>query len=190
LCLLYPKRSITSHRFCGSGRLFPGLRSEMRRAESDMIGLVVTDEVINSGREQAYLGIIPLSREYCKKCTNWVSFRKSNLPVRSKMPKRVQNGQNLLLRLQVEPGGRQGGGRGEAGGGGGWAGGGSGKWPGGQAVEATERRHCERVTKKQRRASNGSVARFSSACSYETMQERRGVLVGAFQSEREEETRD
>jgi len=36
----------------------------------------------------------------------------------------------------------------------------------------------------------GSLTRFSSACSYETMQERRGVLVAAFQSEREEETRD
>jgi hypothetical protein len=31
---LYPERSITSHRFCGSERLFPGLlESETRRAE-------------------------------------------------------------------------------------------------------------------------------------------------------------
>jgi hypothetical protein len=33
---LYPVRSITSHRFCGIGRLFPGLEAEMRRAESDI----------------------------------------------------------------------------------------------------------------------------------------------------------
>jgi len=32
--------------------------------------------------------------------------------------------------------------------------------------------------------------RASRACSYGTVQERRGVLVGASQNEREEETRD
>ena len=38
---LYPKRSITSHSICGSGPLFPGLRSEKRRAESVMAELLV-----------------------------------------------------------------------------------------------------------------------------------------------------
>jgi len=40
LMRLYPKRSIASHRFCGSGRLFPGLLEETRRAESDMTWLM------------------------------------------------------------------------------------------------------------------------------------------------------
>jgi hypothetical protein len=35
-----------------------------------LIELLVADDVINSGREQAYLGIIRLSREYCRKCRN------------------------------------------------------------------------------------------------------------------------
>ena len=34
------------------------------------------------------------------------------------------------------------------------------------------------------------AACFARACSYEAIRERRGVLVGALQSEREEETRD
>jgi hypothetical protein len=38
---LYPERSITSHRFCGSARLFPGLLvRETRRAER-MTGLLI-----------------------------------------------------------------------------------------------------------------------------------------------------
>src|SRR3981081_3271871 len=36
---LYPKRSITSHRFCGSGRLFRLFKDEARRAESGMAEL-------------------------------------------------------------------------------------------------------------------------------------------------------
>jgi len=44
---LYPKRSITSHRFCGSGRLFRGFKDEVRRAESGMAELVVADYAIN-----------------------------------------------------------------------------------------------------------------------------------------------
>ena len=116
---LYPKRSITSHRFCGSGRLFPGLRSETRRAEIGMTGTVVMDDVINSGREQAYLSIFPLSRELCRKCTNFGSFCKSHLPVRSQTAKRVQNGQSLLISLQAGGGRREaGGGRSEVGRGG------------------------------------------------------------------------
>jgi len=175
LCLLYPKRSITSHRFCGSGRLFR-LSDGKREAGSDMrwllTELVVADDTNNSERRQAYLGFIPLSREYCIKCIKLAAFCKSNQPVRSKEAKRLQNGQILLL--SVQPGRRRR--RREAG--------------GDQAVTARECRRSECVTKERRRASNESVARFSSACSYKTMQEKRGVLVGAFQSEREEETRD
>jgi len=33
---LYPKRSIASHRFCGSGRLFRGFNDGKREAGSDM----------------------------------------------------------------------------------------------------------------------------------------------------------
>jgi hypothetical protein len=105
LCLLYPKRSITSHRFCGSGRLFPGLRSEARRAEIDITGAAVTESVSNSGREQAYLGNIPLSREFCKICTNRPTFMQSNPAVRSKKAKRVRNGR--VSALTSELGGRR-----------------------------------------------------------------------------------
>ena len=76
-----------------------------------MTGTVVMDDVINSGREQAYLSIFPLSRELCRKCTNLGSFCKSHLPVRSQTAKRVQNGQSLLIRLQVGGGRREVGGR-------------------------------------------------------------------------------
>lgn len=37
---LYPKRSITSHRFCGSGRLFRRFSDGKREAGSDMIWLL------------------------------------------------------------------------------------------------------------------------------------------------------
>ena len=43
---LYPKRSIASHRFCGSGRLFPGLGAETQRVS--MNELVVTEDRSNS----------------------------------------------------------------------------------------------------------------------------------------------
>ena len=48
---LYPERSITSHRFCGSGRLFPGLETETRRAEI-MTGSMVrrTLAIPNAGK--------------------------------------------------------------------------------------------------------------------------------------------
>src|SRR6185503_5535072 len=36
---LYPERSITPHRICGSGRLLPGLELETQRAESSMSDL-------------------------------------------------------------------------------------------------------------------------------------------------------
>jgi hypothetical protein len=48
---LYPERSITPHRFCGSERLFPGLlERETRRAESitGMLPEIVVAEVVNS----------------------------------------------------------------------------------------------------------------------------------------------
>ena len=141
-----------------------------------LTGLVVADDTNNSGREQAYLGIIALSREYCKICTIWASFCKSNLLVMSKTPKRLQTGQLLLLSVQKL-------GKREAGSG---SGSGSGR---GRGV-AREGRRCECVTKKPRQASSGVARRLSTACSYKIMQERRGVLIGAFQSEREEETRD
>jgi hypothetical protein len=55
----------------------------------------------NPGREQAYLGIILLSREYCKICTISASFCKRNLPVMSKTPKRLQIGQGWPLTRQA-----------------------------------------------------------------------------------------
>jgi len=55
---LYPKRSITSHRFCGSERLFPGL--ETRRAEI-MTELVVAKDTSNPEHAQEYFTCIPMS---------------------------------------------------------------------------------------------------------------------------------
>lgn len=48
---LYPKRSIASHRICGSGRLFPGLERETRRAES--MTRLVTELVVAKDNEQS-----------------------------------------------------------------------------------------------------------------------------------------
>ena len=48
---LYPKRSIVSHRICGSGRLFPGLERETRRAES--MTRLVTELVVAKDNEQS-----------------------------------------------------------------------------------------------------------------------------------------
>jgi hypothetical protein len=69
---LYPKRSITSHSICGSGRLFPGFKRETRRAES-MTGLVTELVVAKDNEQSRTLGRISrpiqMSREYCIKCT-------------------------------------------------------------------------------------------------------------------------
>src|ERR1700716_4085035 len=43
---LYPKRSIASHKFCGSGRLFPGLLERVTR----IAGLMMAQECQASGR--------------------------------------------------------------------------------------------------------------------------------------------
>ena len=48
---LYPERSITPHSICGSGRLFPGLERETRRAES-MTELLVAENMIDSKWQQ------------------------------------------------------------------------------------------------------------------------------------------
>jgi len=61
---LYPERSITSHRFCGSERLFPGL--ETRRAES-MTGSVVANDISNPERGQEYSTTIQMSMQFLKK---------------------------------------------------------------------------------------------------------------------------
>jgi serine-type D-Ala-D-Ala carboxypeptidase len=59
---LYPERSITPHSICGSGRLFPGLESETRKA--DMTWLVVAKYKNNPERGQAYFTTIPMSRRF------------------------------------------------------------------------------------------------------------------------------
>jgi hypothetical protein len=55
---LYPKRSITSHRFCGSGRLFR-FKGETQQAESCMAELVVADQrsIPDAGKD-----MLPFSR--------------------------------------------------------------------------------------------------------------------------------
>ena len=66
---LYPERSITPHSICGSGRLFPGLERETRRAEG-MTGLltelVVTDDTNYSKRGQEYSTTIQMSRQFAE----------------------------------------------------------------------------------------------------------------------------
>ena len=55
---LYPERSITSHRFCGSERLFPGLlERETRRAERMtglVIGLAVAEDLSNPNAARVF----------------------------------------------------------------------------------------------------------------------------------------
>lgn len=51
---LYPKRSIASHSICGSGRLFPGLERETRRAES--MTWLVTELMVAKDNEQSEPG--------------------------------------------------------------------------------------------------------------------------------------
>jgi hypothetical protein len=159
---LYPKRSITSHRFCGSGRLFPGLRSETRRAKSGMIGLVATDDASNSERRQAYLGIIPLSREYCRKGTKRASFCKSHRHVSSKQVRILRNRQVFDPRRRpiALVGASL---RGKAARAGQRVSGSAGqrvRRQGGRAVTARERRRYECVTNWRRRASSGVVRAF------------------------------
>ena len=52
---LYPERSITSHRFCGTERLFPGLlERETRRAERMTIELVVAEDLSNPNAARVF----------------------------------------------------------------------------------------------------------------------------------------
>ena len=57
----YPKRSIASHRFCGSGRLFPLLEDETQRARN-MTELSVKDDKRERG--QAYSTRNHMSRNF------------------------------------------------------------------------------------------------------------------------------
>jgi len=52
---------------------------------------VVADDTNNSGREQAYLGIIRLSREYCRKCNKSGYITQCKLTVSSKGWRLLQN---------------------------------------------------------------------------------------------------
>ena len=63
---LYPKRSIASHRFCGSGRLFPGLETQTRLAECMSDSVVATD-IGNPERGQEYSTTIQMSMQFFQK---------------------------------------------------------------------------------------------------------------------------
>jgi hypothetical protein len=81
---LYPERSITSHRFCGSGRLFPGLlETETRRAGSGMIRRLVAKDMSNPGRWQGYFASIQMSSHFCKKC----KIGRSNCQIPAQTPR-------------------------------------------------------------------------------------------------------
>jgi hypothetical protein len=97
---LYPKRSITSHSICGSGPLFPGLRSEKRRAESGMAELPVVAR--NTGSDGARIsrlysdvkGILQNEQIFDVKLQNRARFQ-------SKTPAILQNRRHLMLTMQM-----------------------------------------------------------------------------------------
>jgi hypothetical protein len=110
---LYPERSITSHRFCGSGRLFPGLEAETRRAE------IMTESVVQRTLAIPNAGKGIPSRFGCQDnsgCTQWLGtesnrrhadFQSAALPTELPSRPTVWTGQLTQSRSSNQPGSDQ-----------------------------------------------------------------------------------
>jgi hypothetical protein len=79
---LYPERSTTSHRFCGSERLFPGLlERETRRAERMtglLIELVIAEDLISANAARIFRACSDV-KTYSKPRTLQEAYTRSDL---------------------------------------------------------------------------------------------------------------
>lgn len=100
---LYPKRSIASHSICGSGRLFPGLERETRRAES--MTRLVTELVVKDNEQSRTLARIFRACPDVKRRLQKLHKSQDNLQKLwtsgVEQPKIVQNMQSSSFSLQT-----------------------------------------------------------------------------------------